>query len=60
MGPIQTRYAQTSDGVYLGYQVVGDGPLDLVWQPDWPGNIDMEWDFRVVRGYLDASPRSRG
>src|SRR2546423_12043739 len=50
----RTRYARTTDGVYLGYQVLGDGPIDLVWQPDWPGNIDMEWDYGVVRGYLDA------
>jgi len=50
----RTRYARTTDSVYLGYQVLGDGPIDLVWQPDCPGNIDMEWDYRVVRGYLDA------
>ena len=54
MGLVNTRYARTSDGVYLGYQTAGDGPIDIVWQPDWPGNIDMEWEFRVVRGYLDA------
>ena len=22
----------------------GVGPPDLVWQPDWPGNIDFEWE----------------
>jgi pimeloyl-ACP methyl ester carboxylesterase len=26
----ETRYAKTSDGVHIAYQVVGDGPLDLV------------------------------
>ncbi|MDP9329793.1 MAG: adenylate/guanylate cyclase domain-containing protein [Actinomycetota bacterium] len=51
---VQTRYARTSDDVYLGYQVAGEGSIDLVWQPDWPGNIDLEWEFRLVRGYLDA------
>jgi pimeloyl-ACP methyl ester carboxylesterase len=40
--------------VYLAYQVAGGGPIDIVWQPDWPGNLDMEWEFRVVRTYLDA------
>lgn len=25
-----------------------------MWQPDWPGNIDMEREFRVVRECLDA------
>jgi pimeloyl-ACP methyl ester carboxylesterase len=51
---VQTQYARTIDGIYLGYQVAGEGPIDIVWQPDWPDNIDMEWKFSVVRGYLDA------
>ena len=44
-----TFYARTPDGIYLAYQVVGDGPIDFVWQPDWPGNIDMEWEFSSTR-----------
>ncbi len=36
-------YAHTSDGVYIGYRVDGDGPIDLACQSDWPGNIDLEW-----------------
>jgi class 3 adenylate cyclase/pimeloyl-ACP methyl ester carboxylesterase len=39
-----TRYAKTDDGVYLAYQTLGEGPVDIVWQPEWPGNIDFEWD----------------
>ena len=26
----ETRYARTSDGVHVAYQVVGEGPFDLV------------------------------
>jgi class 3 adenylate cyclase/pimeloyl-ACP methyl ester carboxylesterase len=37
-----THYAVTPDGVYIAYQVFGDGPIDVVWQSDWPGNIDIE------------------
>jgi class 3 adenylate cyclase/pimeloyl-ACP methyl ester carboxylesterase len=37
-----THYAVTADDVYIAYQVFGDGPIDVVWQSDWPGNIDME------------------
>jgi len=37
-----THYAITSDGVYIAYQLYGDGPIDVVWQSDWPGNIDIE------------------
>ena len=34
VNPPETRYARTTDGVYLAYQTVGDGPVDLVWQLD--------------------------
>ncbi len=27
------RYAKTNDGLHIAYQVVGDGPLDLVYAP---------------------------
>jgi class 3 adenylate cyclase len=37
-------YARASDGAYIGYRVDGEGPLDIVLQPEWPGNIDLEWD----------------
>jgi class 3 adenylate cyclase len=42
----QTRYAKTSDGVYIAYQTVGDGPIDIVWQFDWLGNVDTIWEYR--------------
>jgi class 3 adenylate cyclase len=48
----EMHYAKTADGVYLAYQIAGDGPVDLVWQPDWPGNIDMEWEFSSTRSLL--------
>ena len=37
-------YVITADGSYIGYRVDGDGPIDLVHQPEWPGNIDMDWE----------------
>ena len=37
-----TYYAKTPDGVYIAYQVIGDGPIDVVSMSDWPGNIDVE------------------
>ena len=42
----QTRYAKTPDGVYIAYQTVGDGPIDIVWQFDWLGNVDTIWEYR--------------
>jgi class 3 adenylate cyclase/pimeloyl-ACP methyl ester carboxylesterase len=39
-----TRYAKTPDGVYLAYQAVGQGPIDLVWQYDLIfGNVEDMW-----------------
>ena len=34
-------YARSTDGAYIAYAIVGDGPVDLVWQFDWFGNIDV-------------------
>jgi hypothetical protein len=49
---LDTRYVLTTDGVYIGFQTTGEGSVDVVWQPDWPGNIDMEWEFPVLRSFL--------
>jgi class 3 adenylate cyclase/pimeloyl-ACP methyl ester carboxylesterase len=45
-------YARPEDGVYIGYRVDGDGPIDIVYQPDWPGNIDEEWDNPTSDAWL--------
>ena len=40
----ETRYARAPDGAYLAYQTVGEGPIDLVWQFEWIGNVDTIWE----------------
>lgn len=47
-----TRYAKTTDGVYLAYQTLGEGPLDIVSQPDWPEIIDFDWDAPAGGAFL--------
>ena len=49
-----TRYARTPDGAYIAYQVVGDGPIDLVWQMDIFGNIDLVWEMTEFRFFLTS------
>lgn len=49
MDPPDTHYAKTPDGVYIAYQVIGDGPIDVVWQSDWPGNIDIEQEEDLAK-----------
>jgi pimeloyl-ACP methyl ester carboxylesterase len=37
------RYAKSGE-VSIAYQVVGDGPLDLVWVPGWTSNLELMWE----------------
>ncbi len=46
-----TRYARTKDGS-VAYQVVGDGPLDLVFIPWWATNLDVMWEDRSTARFL--------
>ena len=41
--PPETRYARSGD-VNIAYQVVGDGPRDLVYVPGWISNVELNWD----------------
>ena len=41
---LDVRYAETPDGMYIAYGVAGDGPIDIVWQFEFFGNIDVMWE----------------
>ena len=49
-----TRYVKTPDGVYIAYQTAGEGPIDLVWQFDFLGNVDLIWEDPGLGPFLDA------
>ncbi len=47
--PPQTRYARSGE-VNIAYQVVGDGPIDLVFVPGFVSHLDLQWaDPRIAR-----------
>jgi pimeloyl-ACP methyl ester carboxylesterase len=48
----EVRYA-TSGGLHIAYQLVGDGPLDLVLLPQWFSNIDSQWDVPPLAGFIE-------
>jgi pimeloyl-ACP methyl ester carboxylesterase len=55
----ETRYARSGD-VNVAYQVVGDGPRDLVVIPGWVSNIELLWeDSRVARFFERLASFSR-
>ena len=47
----ETRYARSKEG-HVAYQVVGDGPLDLVFIPSWLCNVDVMWEEPSLAGFL--------
>lgn len=53
----QTRYARTADGVNVAYQVVGDGPVDLVFVPGWVSHIEYAWEEPSVAPFLERMSR---
>src|SRR5579884_1601246 len=51
MGP-ETRYTRSGD-LHIAYQVVGEGPTDLVWVPGWISNIDHYWTEPTIARYFN-------
>jgi pimeloyl-ACP methyl ester carboxylesterase/DNA-binding CsgD family transcriptional regulator len=41
--PVPTRYAN-SDGVHIAYQVLGAGPIDLIFVPGWVSHVEYHWE----------------
>lgn len=53
-----TRYAKTPDSAYIAYQTAGEEPIDLVWQLDFLGNVDLIWEWPACEDDFPASPPS--
>src|SRR5438552_8945792 len=49
----QTRYATASDGVSIAYQVLGEGPRDLVWVPGWISHVEAAWDEPTMARFFE-------
>lgn len=47
-----TRYARTPDGISIAYQVIGDGPVDLLWIPGYQGNLEVMWEQPLVATFF--------
>jgi class 3 adenylate cyclase len=51
--PPETQYLKTADGVHIAYQVVGEGPRDIVYLSSWDLGIDFHWDQPDQRHFFD-------
>ena len=48
----ETRYAKSGD-LNIAYQVVGDGPLDLIYVPGWISNVELNWEEPALAHVLE-------
>jgi pimeloyl-ACP methyl ester carboxylesterase len=50
----ETRYTKTADGVHIAYQVLGDGPFDLVVITGYVSHLELAWDDPEISAFLRA------
>lgn len=48
----RTRYAKSGD-VHIAYQVVGDGPTDLVFVPGWISHVEYYWEHPRLVHFIE-------
>ena len=51
MQPPETKYAKAGD-VHIAYQVIGDGPRDLVFVPPAWSHLDLQWEQPACARFL--------
>ena len=49
----RTHYARNKEGQSVAYQVMGDGPPDIVFIPDWVTNLEIMWEEPTLARFLD-------
>ena len=50
--PPETQYARTTGGVHIAYQVLGEGPLDLVFLSLVLTHVEVAWDVPGIAPFL--------
>lgn len=48
----RVRYAN-SRGLNIAYQVLGEGPVDLILSPGWVTHLDLAWDIPPLASFLE-------
>lgn len=48
----ETKFAQ-SGGVSIAYQVVGDGPIDIVYVPGFMSHVELNWEYSPFSAILN-------
>ncbi len=48
----ETRYAKSGE-LWIAYQVVGDGPVDLLWAPGYMSHVEQNWTWPGYGHFLE-------
>jgi class 3 adenylate cyclase len=48
----ETRYAAVGDA-HIAYQVIGEGPIDIVYHGGWYSHVDGSWDIPPLARFLE-------
>jgi len=54
--PPVTRYAKAGE-LSIAYQVVGEGPFDLLWIPGWVSNVELAWEEPLLAHFFERLAR---
>jgi pimeloyl-ACP methyl ester carboxylesterase/DNA-binding winged helix-turn-helix (wHTH) protein len=49
----EVRYAQSGE-IRIAYQVVGEGPVDLVYVPGWVSHLEYGWESPLVSAFCEG------
>ena len=49
---LPVSFTRTANGTTLAYQVLGDGPLDLVFLFGWPSHLALMWENPAFADFL--------
>ncbi len=55
-GVRETRFAESA-GLSIAYQVVGDGPIDLVFVPGFMSHVELNWEYPFFSAPLEQLAR---
>lgn len=47
----EVHYAMSGD-IHIAYQVVGEGPIDLIYAPGWVSHLEYGWESPLVAQFL--------
>jgi pimeloyl-ACP methyl ester carboxylesterase len=53
VGNPSTKYAKTAEGVNIAYQVLGSGPIDLLYLPGYVSNLRWQWELPSYARFLE-------